>query len=173
MEQKESAGREELPLTARVRALYEDSAVPVREIAQIAGVSERTLYKYVTRGKWRRRYASFKAAKGSGGRFISRADAGKPQPSGLKALDPVGAARASACCERAGELAAKAAAAGRAERETAAQLRAFETLSAALIELAKIERERGTAPMSPALASLTERLENAVLRQIGMTLTAF
>ena len=35
----------ETPLTAQARALYEDTVVPVREIARLAGVSERTLYK--------------------------------------------------------------------------------------------------------------------------------
>jgi hypothetical protein len=43
-------------LTARVRALYENSVVPVREIARLAGVTERTLYKYAERGEWRQRY---------------------------------------------------------------------------------------------------------------------
>jgi hypothetical protein len=49
-------GGENNPLMARVRALYEDSAVPVREIAAIAGVSERTLYTYVAKHDWKRRY---------------------------------------------------------------------------------------------------------------------
>ena len=44
-----------IPLTERVRALYENSVVPVREIAQLAGITERTLYKYVQKGGWRRR----------------------------------------------------------------------------------------------------------------------
>src|SRR5437764_2546304 len=44
-------------LSERVRALYEGSVVPVREIARLAGVSERTIYKYVRKGGWRRRHA--------------------------------------------------------------------------------------------------------------------
>src|SRR5438552_6040374 len=47
----------ETPLTAHARALYEGSVTPVREIARLAGVSERTLYKYVQKGGWRRRHA--------------------------------------------------------------------------------------------------------------------
>ena len=43
-------------LTARIRALYEDTSVPVREIAAIAGVTERTLYKYVEKHGWTKRY---------------------------------------------------------------------------------------------------------------------
>src|SRR5205814_1077213 len=34
------------PLTEQVRALYEETVVPVREIARLAGVTERTIYKY-------------------------------------------------------------------------------------------------------------------------------
>ena len=33
-------------LPARAHALYEGAAVPVRDIARLAGVSERTMYKY-------------------------------------------------------------------------------------------------------------------------------
>src|SRR5690242_19198927 len=36
-----------ISLLERVRRLYEESVVPVREIARLIGVSERTLYKYV------------------------------------------------------------------------------------------------------------------------------
>jgi hypothetical protein len=43
-------------LTEKVRALYEGSAVPVAKIAAIAGVTERTIYKYVARQNWKRRY---------------------------------------------------------------------------------------------------------------------
>jgi hypothetical protein len=46
----------ETDLTTRVRALYEQKAVPVREIAAMAGVSERTIYKYVAKHGWKRRY---------------------------------------------------------------------------------------------------------------------
>ncbi len=46
-----------LNLTEKVRALYEDSAVPVREIARLAGVTERTIYKYAAKGRWTPRYA--------------------------------------------------------------------------------------------------------------------
>jgi len=39
-----------------VRALYEGSAVPVREIAALAGVTERTVYKYARKHDWKPRY---------------------------------------------------------------------------------------------------------------------
>jgi hypothetical protein len=118
----------------RLRALYEDSVVPVREIARIAGVTERTLYKYVQKGGWRRRYCwsaasdgavpkpppltpphqeegmhRFAPVKGAGGRFIRREDAGLPFARGIKALDPDGAQRAAAKAEAAAALSARAA----------------------------------------------------------------
>jgi hypothetical protein len=105
---------------AQVRALYEDTAVPVREIARRAGVTERTLYKYARKSGWTPRYAwtsdgarpagrpqtgaaretgqqraqRFAPVKGAGGRFVRREDAGKPFAQGIKATDP--AARAAA-----------------------------------------------------------------------------
>jgi hypothetical protein len=96
-------------LTERVRALYEGSAVPVREIANLAGVTERTIYKYAAKHQWKPRYAwtphgsrprawragpNFTPAKGAGGRFIRRDDKDKPFAVGLKATDAPGAARA-------------------------------------------------------------------------------
>jgi hypothetical protein len=89
----DARGGGEQSLTARVRALYEDSAVPVREIAAIAGVTERTIYKYVAKQGWKRRYRCA-PEKGAGGRFIRREDKGLPFAQGLKATDPAGAQRA-------------------------------------------------------------------------------
>jgi hypothetical protein len=118
-----AAWRGESDLTARVRVLYENSAVPVREVARLAGVTERMLYKYAQKGGWKPRYAwidrggvrrrwraktTFAPAKGAGGRFMARADKGKPFARGLKATDRQGAARASAACIRAAAIAAQA-----------------------------------------------------------------
>ena len=50
-------GRTAQNLTEKVRALYEHSAVPVAEIASVAGVTERTIYKYAAREQWTPRYA--------------------------------------------------------------------------------------------------------------------
>ncbi len=107
----------EQDLTERVRALYEHSAVPVAEIASVAGVTERTIYKYAAKEQWTPRYAwapsrsrgqragervapDFVPVRGAGGRFIRRADQGKPFATGLKATDPAAAARAAAACRR-------------------------------------------------------------------------
>ena len=95
---------EQTPLTQKVRALYEDSVVPVREIARLAGVSERTLYKYVQKARLaaapcraaacasavstsaaqQRKPRPCVTAKGAGGRFIPTADAGRPVARGLE-----------------------------------------------------------------------------------------
>jgi predicted transcriptional regulator len=120
-------------LTARARALYETSAVPVREIARLCGVTERTIYKYAAKDVWTKRYRrsardargdataplDFTPVKGAGGRFIRREDRDKPIARGLKATDPAGRARALAACRKAQRLSrasqAKAAAEARAE----------------------------------------------------------
>jgi hypothetical protein len=125
-ERAECAASAEPDLTARVRALYENSAVPVREIARLAGVTERTLYKYAQKGGWKARYAwvdrggvarraraadavapkqfaptNVMPVRGAGGRFVARADKDKPFAEGLQATDPAGAARATSACVQA------------------------------------------------------------------------
>ena len=117
-----------------MRALYEHSAVPVAEIAKLAGVTERTIYKYAAKGRWKPRYAfafrraraaggapargwragkRFAPAKGAGGRFIRRADKGKPFAAGLKATDPAAAAARRRGLRRGGAAGAPGAAQGR------------------------------------------------------------
>jgi hypothetical protein len=78
--------------------------VPVRKIAQLIGVSERTIYKYAKRYNWARRYVRPARTRGTGGRFITReesAQAAQAAPCGPKALDPLAAEAAAARCERA------------------------------------------------------------------------
>jgi hypothetical protein len=151
------AGGGEKDLTARVRALYEDTAVPVREIAAVAGVTERTIYKYVIRQNWKRRYrvtprneaaaaanrgrrwqhaSGLAPAKGAGGRFIRREDKAKPFAQGLKATDPAGRARALAQCAAADELACEAQAEAEAAPRRQERLRAMDAVTRALRRLA-------------------------------------
>ena len=119
-------------LMTLVRRMYEDSIIPVRDIARRAGVTERTLYKYARKNNWRPRYAwtpsgsrphgkaarrrwtearervaAFAPEKGAGGRFIRREDEGRPFAQGIAALDPAARAAAVAACaiDRAAELA--------------------------------------------------------------------
>src|SRR5437764_14871137 len=49
-----AAASADTALTERVRALYEGSVVPVREIARLAGGRQRTIHKYVAKGRRRR-----------------------------------------------------------------------------------------------------------------------
>ena len=128
-EQAAASGRGETKLTARVRKLYEESAVPVAAIARLAGVAERTVYKYARKGNWQPRYAwtgdgarppsrpargrlsapgeraQFAPVRGAGARFVARADRGKPFARGLKATDRAAERRAAALCAGAETLA--------------------------------------------------------------------
>jgi hypothetical protein len=159
-------------LTERVRALYEDSIVPVRDIAALVGVTERTIYKYARKGGWRQRHLCL--ARAAGGRFIPRADQDKPHAQGLKALDPEGAQRAAQACDRAEALSAQAlaqaasaafsrAARAQAEKNMAAQLRALDLLTGALLDLAKTENAVSGRPS----ARLGRRLQAAIFHQLA------
>jgi hypothetical protein len=141
----EQAGAAEPDLTARVRALYETSAVPVREIAAVAGVTERTIYKYVAKGGWKKRYCAapdVMPAKGAGGRFIRREDIGKLFATGLKATDPVARARAEAACAVASARHAKARAKADLAQVWEARRRAIDTVSAAMAAYNRWRRTR-------------------------------
>ena len=150
-------GGGEISLTARARALYEDSAVPVREIAAVAGVTERTIYKYAAKHAWKPRYrwspergwrarAAFAPAKGAGARFIRREDKGRPFATGLKALDPAGRARADAECRRAQDLSKQAQAEAEDERRFEATMRAHAAVMRALDQLQRYRDEQAKLP---------------------------
>ena len=161
------------PLTTRVRTLYEDTIVPVAEIARLAGVTERTIYKYAQRRGWRPRVR--RLAKGAGGRFIPLADAGLPVAAGLKALDPDGALLAATRCAQAAIVSDNASAAAlvvarrRAARKAVelsarSRERALAHLSRGLTQIAKIREElRGQTKAAPGLLALAVRLEHALL----------
>jgi hypothetical protein len=166
-------------LTARVRALYEGSAVPVREIAAIAGVSERTIYKYAAKGCWTKRYrdlprgeaaaaanrgrrrraaSDFTPGKGAGGRFIRRADIGKAFAQGLKATDPLGRSRAAAACDRAEVLACLAQARAEADKRHDALLRAIDGTTRAFAILRAIRQKAAGRRRMPPNYALLERV---------------
>ena len=144
----------ELSLTERVRALYEDGLVPVGDIARLVGVTERTLYKYAARGRWRKRYARRALAKGTGGRFVPQAEAavaaGAAKASGLRALDPLAAGQALAACAQAEAIARRAAthtlAAHKARAAREAVLREFEIRARRLALLTRSLRWLVAAP---------------------------
>ena len=143
---RRTSGEGEKDLTARARALYEDSAVPVREIAAVAGVSERTIYKYAAKHAWKPRYrwspqrgwraeAAFAPVQGAGARFIRREHKGKPFARGLKATDPAGAAQAAAECREAERVARNAQAEAEAAQRFEQRIRAIDDTNRALSEL--------------------------------------
>ena len=128
-----------LSVTDRARGLYEYSCVPVREIALLVEVTERTIYRYAQKGQWRRRYR--KPARGAGGRFVPLAQADAPHPQGLKATDPAGAARAAEACREAAVRAASAHQAALKARDARADRFALGHLALALRELSRLGRE--------------------------------
>ncbi len=140
----------ETTLTQRARKLYEETAVPVREIAAIAGVTERTLYKYAAKHDWRPRYRwrpdgarprgwraaqGFAPAKGAGGRFIRRDDKDKPFPQGLKATAPQAERRAAAQAREAERIAREAQEAAEADARFEERMRALDAVNRALDDL--------------------------------------
>jgi hypothetical protein len=100
---------------ARLRALYEDSALPVPEIARLAGVTERMIYKHALKRGWKRRAARLAAQRRAGAGLLSDA--------------VVAAATAEAEARAARRT---------AEREADAQMRSYALLARALVELHKI-----------------------------------
>lgn len=183
-------------LTRQVRALYEEGVVPVREIARFANVSERTIYKHVAKGGWRRRYggkglasavakraATRKAAtaragitaKGAGGRFVRAEAAAEPQRRGLKALDPPGEARALARVSRAAVLSEDALERAERLRESLSDARSMAALAGMLRDLAAIEDAEAAArfparnikaPASAAPERDVEAMRSALARKL-------
>ena len=165
--------------------------MPVAEIARRAGVTERTIYKYARKGAWKPRYAwidrggvnrrrgrvllegvgqdfvpakAFAPAKGAGGRFIRRADKGKPFVRGLKATDPDGAARAVDRCGEAAVLSRQAQREAEAERRCDALNRAIELNNSAFKNLCEFHRRRDKEP-----TPVDDRLEDILMRIVTMS----
>jgi hypothetical protein len=166
---------------ALVRRMYEDSIIPVRDIARRAGVTERTLYKYARKHNWKPRYAwtpsgarphgraarqrwteareraaAFAPVKGAGGRFISRDEKDQPFAEGLAALDPAARAAAVAACadNSAAEFARLAAEHDLARADRRKALDAFVKVTK---DLTSLHRELGPGPRGP-MEALRERL---------------
>ena len=172
----------------RLRALYEEDVVPVREIARIAGVTERTLYKYIARGAWRRRHVCaerFAPVQGAGGRFIRRADKDLPFARGIKALDPDGAARALAKADRAAALSAPAkkaaalsklaragiAAQKKRERAEDARMRAIGKLMQMMTDLTHARRAPHVNLRADAAAEQMQQLILALMEKLMLALS--
>jgi hypothetical protein len=152
---------------AHVRRMYEDSIIPVRDIAQHAGVTERTLYKYAHKQNWTPRYAwmpdgarpparpgrrrwthaeakhharagQLAPAKGAGGRFIRRDAIGEPFAQGIKALDAAGRAAVAQSCAEAARVAERAGLEAECRSAQQATLEALEWLNQGLRQLKRL-----------------------------------
>ncbi len=164
-----AAGRKNL--MARVRALYEETR-PCRcaRSPQLAGVSERTIYKYAAKRNWKPRYAwahprapafaearhpaalhrlrrklrrhvPFAPVKGAGGRFVRREARGEPVASGLHATDRQAAVRADAACASAQALAREAQKEADARKRARERDKAFRNVIRTLDQINKYHAE--------------------------------
>ena len=177
-----AASGEQTRLTKRVRKLYEETAVPVREIASLAGVTERTVYKYAAKHDWRPRYRwrpdgarprgwragqRFAPAKGAGGRFIRREDKGKPFAAGLKATDAQAERRAAKLAQEADALARAAREKAQAHARFEARMRAADGVNRALDELNRYREARAKQRPGQKWA-VDDRLERAHLLAVNL-----
>jgi hypothetical protein len=154
----------------QLRHLYEHSALPVREIAKIAGIIERTLYSYASKGGWQRRnwrHAAYRGAR------VVPAGTGFPETPGVAptaddarqtATDYLQARRLA---ETAGAAAALAAREREARREAErikreardhaeAEDRTWKQLDRALDQL--IEAQSGAAADDPGTRAIERRV---------------
>lgn len=144
----------------------------MREIAAIAGVSERTIYKYVAKGGWKQRYrrVGFAPVKGAGARFIRREDKDTTVARGLKATDPAAAKRATASCRVASRLSARAEANAKAEAEADAAFENWMVVAQATNELLRTIREHGEVRARLKLPASNDAAGQALMRALGHSL---
>jgi hypothetical protein len=174
------------PLIGQMRKLYEETVVPVTEIARLAGVGERTVYEYASTRAWRPRVK--RLARAAGGRFVLLA--GEEHAAQLQARERAARAAAQACAE-AGVIAQAAMAtavaaaeerlaerlaekdardasarAAEQERQNERDVRNYEMLCNALVELVKARyaREWGKIPQADRLDA---KLQDIILAEMG------
>jgi colicin import membrane protein len=166
----------ELSFADRLRQLYEQSALPVREIARIAAIAERTLFSYVQRGGWKRRnwrqarHDAARPAPPEGAGLVSAVEDARHTAHAYVAarslVDEASATAAAAARERAAN--AEAVAQQRAARAKAvADARARARLAAAVADGLRIvaQIERGGRPLSRRARRVRERLFAALVGQ--------
>jgi hypothetical protein len=165
-----------------LRLLYEHSALPVREIAAIAGIIERTVYVHARAGGWTRR--NWRHARYAGGRCLVPAEAaavpeaGAAAPSGCqdvqqtarawqesrRLVEAAGAAAEAGARERAARLEAE-----RIEREERrlweARIRLLGAVNRAVDRLCDIQEDKRLGKDSPAAAAARAEL-NALIDQL-------
>jgi hypothetical protein len=166
----------ELSFADRLRQLYEQSALPVCEIARIAAIAERTLFSYVQRGGWKRRnwrQARYDAARTAplegAGLFSTAEDArhtARAYVAVRKLVDEASAAAVAATHERAANVQAAAqqrAARAKAVADARARARMAAAVADALRILAQVER-RGP-PKSPQARRVRDRMFDVLVGQ--------
>jgi hypothetical protein len=109
---------------------------------------------------------SGRGGKGAGGRFVRRADKGKPFAQGLKATDPAGAQRAVAACGEAERLSREAQRQAVAAQRSQALIHAIEWTNSALKDLRDFHQRRDTDPPGP----LDIRAEDVLMRVVNIAL---
>jgi hypothetical protein len=163
-----------------LRLLYEHSALPVREIAAIAGIIERTVYAHARAGGWTRR--NWRHARYAGGRCLVPAEAAAFPQAGAAArfdlqavqgtarawqesrrlVEAAGAAAAAGARERAARLEAERSA-REARRRWEARLRLWGAVNRSLDRLCDIQKDKRLGKDSPA----AEAARAAVHRLLG------
>jgi hypothetical protein len=102
--------------------------------------------------------------RGAGGRFIRRADEGKPFATGLKATDAAAAALAAAVCRREEAASRVAQEKAKAAQHAEAELHAMETVNRILSELNGYLAESDKAPHG----ACDDRIERALRRSADL-----
>jgi hypothetical protein len=168
----------------RMRTLYEETAMPVREIARLVDRTESLVYKYARRYGWKARPTTLYR----GGRFLPHTDAERPEHRDRRAREPGAAEAAAERCVRAGlisermasETVAETRALAAAEREREADLRearALEANARALEELAwatkRLHAARRRANSSRRRAPPPKKLSEAELEEKRRELAEF
>ena len=157
------------------------------EIARLAGVTERTISKYVEKHGWKRRYRvvardeavaranrgrhrlpspDLAPVKGAGGRFIRREDCDKPIAVGLQATDPTAAKLAAAACGGAAHLSAVAQAAAEEAQRAERLISAIDVTNLVLKNLVEHRRECAGKAASP----ISDRAESLLVDLFALSL---
>ena len=164
-----------------LRLLYEHSALPVREIAAIAGIIERTVYAHARAGGWGRR--NWRHARYAGARLVPAEapafpEAGAPAPFDRQDVQRTGRTwQETRRLVAAAGAAAEAGARERAERREAeriarearwldeARIRLFGAVNRAVDRLCDIQEDKRLGKDSPAAAAARAEVD-ALLDQL-------
>jgi hypothetical protein len=151
-------GDDDLDALGLVQELYEDGVLPVREIAQLSGVSPRMIYNYVREGGWRRRRGCPHCAAAADARRRKSAAGARPQRAAKACVAATRRARQAAAKARQEALAR--AAKRKAERQARAAERAVMQLAETILELGRTVAE---LPRNDDSRRIFRKLEQSLL----------